>query len=65
VPPKSLKLSPLIVVVTLVLIVASMYWARLVLIAHSRRHCSVDNFQTDVLPPFRLFASLVFLAPAR
>jgi len=32
VPPKSLKLSPLVVVGTLVLIVASMYWARAVLI---------------------------------
>ncbi|MHB8910506.1 MAG: AI-2E family transporter [Syntrophales bacterium] len=31
-PPKSLKLSPLVVVGTLVLIVASMYWARAVLI---------------------------------
>ena len=31
-PPKSLKLSPLIVIGTLVLIVASMYWARPVLI---------------------------------
>jgi len=32
VPPKSSKLSPLVVVGTLVLIVASMYWARAVLI---------------------------------
>jgi len=32
VPPKSLKLSPLVVLGTLVLIVASMYWARPVLI---------------------------------
>jgi predicted PurR-regulated permease PerM len=32
VPPKSLKLSPLVVVGSLVLIVASMYWARPVLI---------------------------------
>lgn len=31
-PPKSLKLSPLVVLGTLVLIVASMYWARVVLI---------------------------------
>lgn len=30
-PPKSLKLSPLVVVGTLVLIVASLYWARVVL----------------------------------
>jgi predicted PurR-regulated permease PerM len=32
VPPKSLKLSPIVVVGTLVLIVASLYWARVVLI---------------------------------
>ena len=31
-PPKSLKLSPLVVLGTLMLIVASMYWARVVLI---------------------------------
>jgi NADPH:quinone reductase-like Zn-dependent oxidoreductase len=41
VPPKSLKLSPLIVAGTLLLIVASMYWARPVLIPVAQRSFAV------------------------